>query len=126
LRASEAALHGGTVQYEPGDDHDNIGYWTDASDWADWEFKLKQGGQFTVTAETAAQASASLEISIAGQTLRGQAPATGSFTTFVPVKLGTIDLSTPGRIVLAVHPVKDGWQSMNLRAIRLEPVSPNR
>jgi alpha-L-fucosidase len=126
LRASEAGLHGGTVQYEPGSDHDNIGCWTDASDWADWEFKLKEGGTFSVTAETAAQGSGSYEISVAGQTLRGEAPITGSYTKFVPVKLGTIDLSTPARIVLAVHPVKDGWQPMNLRAIRLEPISPKR
>jgi alpha-L-fucosidase len=126
LRASEAALHGGTVQYEAGADHDNIGYWLDASDWADWEFKLKEGGKFTVTAQTAAVGSASFEISVSGQTLRAESPATGGYGKFVPLKLGTIDLPTPGRIVLAVHPVKAGWQPMNLRAIRLEPFSPKR
>jgi alpha-L-fucosidase len=123
LRASEAALHGGTVQYESGSDHENIGYWTDPGDWADWEFKLNQGGKFDATAETAALGSGSFEISVAGQTLRGQMPATGSYTKFVPVKLGTIELATPGRIVLAVHPIKEGWQPVNLRAIRLEPIS---
>jgi hypothetical protein len=126
LRASEAALHGGTVQYESGGDHDNIGYWTDASDWAEWEFKLKSAGQFAVTAETAAEASGSFEISIAGQKLRGESPVTGDYTKFVPIKLGTIDLSAPGRIVLAVHPIKEGWQPMNLRSIRLERMSPIR
>jgi alpha-L-fucosidase len=123
LRAGEAALHGDTVKYESGGDHDNIGYWTDAGDWADWQFKLNKGGQFTVTAETAAEGSGAYEVSIAGQTLHAESPATGGYAKFVPVKLGTINLSTPGSVTLAVHPIKDGWQPMNLRAIRLEPVS---
>jgi alpha-L-fucosidase len=123
LPASEAALHGVTLKYEVGGGDDNIGYWTDPSDWADWEFKLNKGGKFAVTAETAALGSGSFEVSIAGQTLRGEAPATGSYFKYTQIKLGTIELSTPGRITLAVHPIKDGWQPVNLRAIRLEPVS---
>jgi alpha-L-fucosidase len=123
LPASEANLHGGTLKYEVGNGDDNIGYWTDPSDWADWEFKLNKTGKFTVTAEIAALASASFEISVAGQTLRAEFPNTASYIKFVPIKLGTIDLATPGRVVLAVHPVKDGWQPVNLRAVRLEPVS---
>jgi alpha-L-fucosidase len=122
LPAKEARLHGDTLRYEFGGGDDNIGYWTDPSDWADWEFKLKKGGKFAVTAVSAALGNGSLEVSVAGQTLRVEAPATGSYTKFVEVKLGTFDLSTPGRMVLAVHPVKDGWQPINLQAIRLAPI----
>ncbi len=123
LRARDATLHGGTARYEFGNGDDNIGYWTDPSDWADWEFKLNKGGKFTVTAETAALGTGAFEVSVARQTLHADFPNTGNFTEFVPIKLGTIDLAAPGRLVLAVHPVKDGWQPVNLHAIRLEPVS---
>jgi alpha-L-fucosidase len=123
LSANDANLRGDTVKIEGNSDHDNIGYWTDPNDWADWEFKLSAPGKFELTAETAALGVGSLEISIAGQTLRAQPPATGDYAKYVTVKLGSIDLSSPGRIVLAVHPVKDGWQPVNLRAIRLEPLS---
>jgi alpha-L-fucosidase len=123
LRASEANLHGDTVKVEGSSEHDNIGYWMDSNDWVDWEFKLGAPGKFELTAETAALAAGSLEISIAGQTLRAQAPATGDYGKYVTLNLGALHLSSPGRLVLAVHPVKDGWQPVNLRAIRLEPVS---
>ncbi len=123
LRASDANLRGDTVKIEGSGEHDNIGYWTDPGDWADWEFKLITPGKFELTAETAALGAGSFEVSVAGQTLRAQPPATGDYGKYVTVKLGAIDLSTPGRMVLAVHPVKDGWQPVNLRAIRLEPVS---
>jgi len=124
LRARDANLHGATLRYEYGNGDDNIGYWTDPSDWADWEFKFKKGGKFSVTAVAAALGSGSFDVSVAGQTLRAEAPATGSYTKFVEIKLGTFDLSAPGRIVLAVHPVKDGWQPVNLQAIRLTPIPP--
>jgi len=123
LRASDAALHGGTLKYQFGNGDDDIGFWTDPSDWADWEFKLNQVGKFTVTAEAAARGSGAFEVSVAGQTLRADFADTGNYTEFVPIQLGTIDLAVPGRLVLAVHPVKDRWQPVNLHAIRLRPVS---
>jgi alpha-L-fucosidase len=124
LRASDANLRGDAIKVEGSSEHDNIGYWIDPGDWAEWEFKLTTPGKFELTAETAAQGASSIEISIAGQTLRAQAPATGDYGKYVTIKLGTLDISSPGRLVLAVHPIKDGWQPVNLRAIRLQPVSP--
>ncbi|MDE3066640.1 MAG: alpha-L-fucosidase [Verrucomicrobiota bacterium] len=122
LPASEARLHGSTLQYESGGPLDDIGYWTNPEDWADWEFKVERPGKFTVSAVIAAPAPASFELSAAGQTLRCAAPVTGSYVTFKPVELGVIEISVAGRVTLAVHPVKAGWQPMNLKAVKLTPV----
>ncbi len=123
LPASAARLHGATLQYESGGPLDNIGYWTTPEDWAEWEFKLSKPGRFTVTAFIAAPASSSFEISVAGQTLRCAARTTGNYITFKAEKLGTVEIPSPGKAIFSVRPIKDGWQPMNLKSIRLEPVT---
>lgn len=125
LRASQANLHGSEIQYESSRPHDNIGYWTHQEDWADWDFKVKRPGKFLVTAEVAAPVATSFELSAEGQTLRCAAPVTGDYLAFQSVSVGTIEISTAGKVTLAVHPVKDGWQPMNLKSVVLKPLAAN-
>ena len=122
LPASEAHLHGRTFQYESGGALDNIGYWTTPEDWADWEFRLSRPGKFKVSAVIAAQASGSFEVSVAGNSLRCVAPNTGSYLSFKSLELGMVELRSPGKAILSVRPIKDGWQPMNLRSIQLIPL----
>ena len=122
LPASEANLHGSTFQYESGAHHDNIGYWTDPNDWADWEFKVTKPGKFTVSADIAALATNSFEVSIASQKLYCAAPNTGAYVTFKAVQLGAVEILAAGNVTLAVRPVKDGWHPMNLKTMHLRPV----
>jgi alpha-L-fucosidase len=124
LPASEARLHGSTFQYECSGALDDIGYWTTPGDWVDWEFRLTRPGKFKVSATIAAAGSGSFEISVAGQTLRCAAPATGNYITFKLVELGEVELRSTGKAILAVRPIKEGWQPMNLKAIKLEPEAP--
>ncbi len=123
LPASEAGLHGSPIQYEFGGGHDNIGYWTNPQDWADWNFKVTQPGKFTISALIAAPAPASFELSIAGQSFRCAAPITENYTTFKSVEVGVVEIPAAGENTLAVHPVPDGWQPMNLKAVELKPVA---
>jgi len=123
LPASLANLHGTTLRYESGGPLDNIGYWTDANDWADWQFKINRPGAFDVSAEISAPASGAFDISVGGQTVHCAAPVTGNYVTFQPVKLGKLEISTAGAVTLAVRPVPGKWQPMNLKAIRLTPVA---
>jgi alpha-L-fucosidase len=124
LPASLATLHGSTFRYESGGPLDDIGYWTDPNDWADWQFKLKQPGKYEIDAVIAAPASGSFEISAAGKTWRAAAPTTANYIDFKPVKLGTLEVASAGDTTLCVRPVADGWQPMNLKLVRLVPVNP--
>lgn len=124
LPASGANLHGSTFQYESGGPLDDIGYWTNPDDWADWDFKVTQPGKFTVSAVIAAPVSGSFEVSVAGQTLHCASPVTGNYVTFQPIELGLLEISSTGKFTLAVHPVKAGWQPMNLKSITLKPAQP--
>ena len=121
LRAIDARLHGSQVRYESGGPLDNLGYWTDPADWADWLFKVKQPGKFNVVASISAPASGSFEISLGGHPLRCSAPNTGNYVTFKEVNLGTLEIPAAGQATLSVKPIKDSWHPMNLKAIRLEP-----
>jgi len=125
LPASEARLHGATLQSESGESLDDIGHWTNPDDWADWEFKVTKPGRFTVSAVIAAPASGSFDLSVAGRTLRCSTPVTGSYITFQPVTLGVMEIPTAGDVTLAVHPAKERWQPINLRAIEWTPAAAN-
>jgi hypothetical protein len=122
LHALDAETHGEQLKYESGDGKDNLGYWTVPSDWAEWQFNITKAGKFTVTAEIAAQGSGSFELSVGNQKLTGTAPNTGDYAKFQAVDLGTLEISSTGRVSLAVHPVADGWQPLNLKSIKLTPV----
>jgi alpha-L-fucosidase len=120
LVASEARLHGQQIQYEFGHRRDNLGFWMDPADWADWEFSVTHPGQFEVVAEIAAPDSAAFEISVGDQRIKGSAPVTGDYGNFKPVTLGKVSVNAPGKITLAVHPLQEGWHPINLKAIRLK------
>jgi alpha-L-fucosidase len=122
LPAIEARLHGDTVQCESSGPLGNIGYWFNPDDWADWDFKVNTPGKFTITADIATPALTAFEISVAGQTYRSASPVTDNFNTYQTVTLGVVEIPAAGMITLAVHPVRDGWHPMNLKAIHLQPV----
>ena len=52
LPASEAILHGKQIQAEGSSGSENLGHWTNAGDYAQWQFKVIQPGTFDVTAES--------------------------------------------------------------------------
>jgi alpha-L-fucosidase len=123
LTASQANLHGSQIQYEPGPSHDNIGYWLKPDDWADWTFKASHPAKFVMTAEIAAPNPAAFQVSVAGQDFHGTAPVTTDFFHYASVQIGTVNISAVGGVTLAIHPIKDGWNPMNLRSIKLQPVA---
>ncbi len=121
LQASEATLHGEQIQYESEPPHDNIGFWTNPDDWAEWTFNVAKPGKFDVSAEVAALEKASFEVGTGDQKVRGNANVTGDWTKFRLVKLGTLELPSAGKTTVTLHAVKDGWQPLNVKAIRLKP-----
>jgi alpha-L-fucosidase len=125
LPAGMASLHGSALQYETGGPKDNIGYWFRPEDWADWDLKVKFPGRFKVIAEIATPALTSFHLSVAGQTLRSAAPVTTDFDTYQSISLGTVEISSTAPVTLAIHPIKDGWQPMNVRCVTLKPVMEN-
>jgi alpha-L-fucosidase len=125
LAAADADLHGG-LQYESGNGKDNIGYWTDSSDYASWTFKVNQSGKYAVTVVTAGQGTGSYQIGIGDQKISGTAPNTGDYVTFQSTRLiDALEISAPGIVTLTVKPVAENWSPVNLKSITLAPLAGN-
>jgi alpha-L-fucosidase len=123
LYAADADLHG-VLQYEHGNGKDNIGYWADPGDYASWTVKANRAGKFRVTTEIAAPSESNFEISINDQTISGAAPKTGDYTKFQSTRLdGLLEIAAPGEVTISVKPVKDNWSPINLKSVKLIPLS---
>jgi alpha-L-fucosidase len=122
LLSSMALVHGSSLTNESKGGKDNLGFWTDSEDWADWAVTLAKPGRFRVVAELATSQPTAFTVRIGDQTLRGAAPNTGDYNTFQNVELGTVEVKTSGNLVIEVRPVTENWQPMNLRSIQLIPV----
>lgn len=123
LPAAEARLHGDGVRYESGQQRDNIGFWTNPADWVDWEVTITKPGKFDVSAELASLGKGSFEVVVGDQKAKGTAAATGDYAKFRVNRVGQIEIPSTGKVTIAVRPVQEGWQPINLKALRLKPVA---
>jgi alpha-L-fucosidase len=122
LPAGEARLHGTAIQQESKDGHDNIGFWTNPEDWTDWEFKVTNPGKFEITADVAAMDATAVDLAVGGSHLHAEVSATGDYSAFKTVKLGTIEIG-PAMQTLALRTVKENWHPLNIRCVRLTRVN---
>jgi hypothetical protein len=122
LAAAQAVIHGEQMKYEVGPDRDNLGYWANPSDWAQWEFDIPRPGRFNLAAEIAALAPGRFQVLVGDEELAGTAPATGDYGRFQTVELGAVELAA-GKTSLAVRPIPEGWQPMNLKSLDLTPLA---
>ncbi len=122
LAAAQAIIHGAQMKYEAGPDRDNLGHWANPSDWAEWELHVAQPGRFKVAAEIAALASSRFQVLLGDREIEGNAPSTGDYGRFQKVEIGTVEVHAAGKTSLAVRPVPEGWQPMNLRSVELVPL----
>ena len=121
LAAAHAVTHG-AVRYEPGGEHDNLGYWDNPADWAEWPIQVPKPGKFHVTALVAAMGTGTFTVGAGGQSVTGSAPNTGSYAYYQSVDLGTLIVTQAGLVSVSLRPVADGWHAMNLKSLTLTPV----
>ena len=124
LAARLATPHGGTLGYEQGKEKDNLGFWTDAKDWAGWEFAVS-AGEYEVILEFACDAGSGgsrYVVEVGEQRLQGTVPAagTGSWTAFRRIALGRVQLPKQGALTIRALS-KPKLAVMNVRAITLIP-----
>src|SRR5215471_185202 len=124
LQARDACLRGGAIKYEFGPQRDNIGYWFNSQDYADWDVQVTKPGQFEVSIETASPDSASLTIALGDQKVKAAVSPTGDFGKFKTATVGVLEIASKGEIKLTVKPVKQGWNPINLKSVTLKPVEP--
>jgi len=127
LPAAEATVLGHQARYESSHDKDCIGFWTDPADRVVWEVEVTKPGRFNAEIAYACEketSGAECTVAIGGTDARlvvKGTGATGSWTDFVTIPLGSFDVKT-GRLKVLVTPGKmPGYAVMNLRSIHLKP-----
>jgi len=123
LPARLATVHGTTARYE--DRGQNIGYWTDKSDWVSWEIVAPEDGSYAVQITLACEkgtGGSTYTIEAGESKVEGTVKETESWTDFATIDLGALAL-TKGRIMVAAKPkTMPGFAVMNLQRIVLKPV----
>jgi hypothetical protein len=126
LPAVDAAIRGATARYDANPGKDNIGYWTDAKDWVDWNLTIQTPGSFEVQVTYACEdgaAGSEFTVDVAGQKVSGKVEGTGGWTKFVTKNLGRIKVAS-GRQTLAVRATAmPNGAVMDLRSVVLKPAS---
>jgi len=126
LRASEAAIHGNSPQYEEGGGKDQIGYWGEPQDFVSWNLKLTKPGTFAVSVTYSCNPGAEgseFLVEVDAQKLIGRSKPTGSWAEYTTESLGQVTLGQPGAITLSVKPKTDKtpWKAIGLKSIILTP-----
>ncbi len=121
IDATDARTHGDTIKIENKDKRDNIGYWLNDNEYAEWFLRADKPGNFAVMAEIASTDDSECEFVIGGKSFKVAVGKTGSYDTFETRKIGVITISGPGKQSLQVKPVKSTWRPINLRTITLKP-----
>ncbi len=123
LIAMNARIYGPTVVFE--EKYRNLGWWSSQEDHAAWNLDVEQPGEYRVQLDCACADGAagdSYVISIAGQTLGGKVPGTGTWDTYKSLTAGTVKLAKgPAELLIRSDgPIKSAL--MDLRGIRLVPI----
>lgn len=121
LPAMEASLHGETLRYESGHNQDNIGSWTSAQDWVEWEFKIDKPGKFNVVATVASKEASRCRVVVGAARFAADVPATGDFRKYSEVQLGTAEIPEKGVVKLALRPARRNWHPINVKSVTLKP-----
>ncbi len=126
LTADQATLHGSRINVEDRSDSPNIGYWTNADEYIEWNFKITKPGQFGVSLEVAcepASAGSEYTLTLGDSQLTGKVKDTGSWDKYTKVALGNIEIAKKGTYKLTIKAKsKPGLAVMNLRNVELSPM----
>jgi len=124
LHARDAMVHGSKLRYENSPHKDTLGLWVLKDDWAEWSITAPGTGAFEIEMlQACARGSggAMIEIAIKGQTLTKKVIETGHFQRFVPIYLGSVQLTAQEKCTLSVRALtKPGGAVMDLRRITLK------
>ena len=108
LHSRDSKVNGVTLRYEPAQKKQCLGYWSNPSDWASWDFIVKEPGDYKVTVrQGCGRGHGGSKVSIISgiQKLIFNAEDTGGFQNWKNIDIGSIKLKEPGLNILEVRPL---------------------
>ena len=127
LKADDAEIVGRNLKVEAHDGISNLGFWTDAGDYAQWPVTITKAGTFEVEASFACAPGAdgsTCSLTVGDQTFMQTVPATGGWNDFTTETAGqiTLDKAGPLTVTLKATDMPHG-AVINLRSLVLKPVN---
>jgi len=121
LPAAKAGLDGGGVTLETKPKPPHV-VWTDANSRVLWEVHVKKPGDYEVTANVAAASPVRLVLTMAGESIEAEVPATGSVRKFTSVPLGRITIPRKGPVGVKVIAAKTGFAPIRIAAVAFKKI----
>ena len=126
LPAKNARVEGIMLRYEPLPHKETLGFWVRESDWASWEFTIREPGRFAIEILQGCgpgSGGSTVEFQVGDQVVPMTVEETKGFQDFRRRTIGELTVKEAGRHTLTVKPVKKpGVAVMDLREIKLVPL----
>lgn len=128
LASSNATTHSVMMRYEPATNKNCLGYWTNPSDTAEWNFTVTKPGSYGIELWQGAgkgQGGSDVAVEIRGKNgvlkeAKFVVEETGHFQNFIPRDLGEVNFAEAGEYALWVKPLnKKAAAVMDIRRIVL-------
>lgn len=127
LDAKTATTYSEKMRYEPKEEKDCLGYWTNVEDWAEWIFDVSSPGEFEVMVHYGCgdgSGGSEVAIYINDKTFDFTVEETGGFQSWKELDLGSVTLDSMGENKLAIVPKSKAAKAvMDIKKIVLTPKS---
>lgn len=126
LEAGSATTWSETMRYEPKSVKNCLGFWTNADDLAEWQFKNIKPGRYKVSIFQgcgAGSGGSEVAVKLGGQQLKFTVKDTGGFQNWQEEQIGEIEIKDQGTQSLMIDPLtKAGPAVLDVQKIILRPV----
>jgi hypothetical protein len=125
LLAKDATTWSENMRFEPKPEKNCLGYWTEADDFAEWEFEVARPGKYKVTVSYGCgggNEGSEVELKQGAQSLKWTTQDTGGFQSWKEVPLGEIEITATGPQRLVIDPVtKAKAAALDVQKVVLTP-----
>lgn len=126
LEARTATTYSETMRYEPKEEKNCLGFWTDVDDWAEWIFDISTPGTFQLSVFYGCgdgNGGSEVALHLNDKSFDFTVEETGGFQSWKEVKLGEVTLGAVGESKLAIVPKKKAGKAvMDIQKIVLTPI----
>lgn len=125
LLAKDATTWSENMRYEPKPEKNCLGYWTEADDFAEWEFNVSKPGKYKVTVSYGCgggNEGSEVELKQGSHSLKWTTQDTGGFQSWKEMPLGEIEITSTGQQRLVIDPVtKAKAAALDVQKVVLTP-----
>lgn len=125
LPASAATTWSEKMRYEPKEEKNCLGFWTEIDDWAEWSFTVHTPGRYKVEVVQGCgegQGGSKVGVKVGGEDFEFEVVDTGGFQNWKPVEVGELELDS-GNFSLTIKPnSKAAKAALDVHKVVLTPV----